>query len=184
MGLTVKQRKFIDFYLESGNATEAAKRAGYSDKTAYSIGSENLTKPEIREVIKTRLRENAMSVDEAVGLLADFARGDLADFLDISGMGFHVNLRDAQEAGKTHLIKKVRQKTTTFLAKKESDEDREVHEIEIELHDPQAAIDKILKVAGAYIERKEITGAKGGPLTWQEFVEGKEKDADPSAGGE
>lgn len=157
MGLTVKQRKFIDFYLESGNATEAAKRAGYSEKSAANIGWENVRKREIWEEIQKRLQAKAMSVDEAVGILADFARGDIADFMDIGGMGFGVSLRDAFESGKTKLIKKVKQRTTIFLSKKESEEDREVHEIEIELHDPQTAIDKILRVAGAYITKHEIT---------------------------
>lgn len=46
-GLTPKQRKFAKGYVKTGNATKAAKDAGYSPRTAYSIGSENLTKPEI-----------------------------------------------------------------------------------------------------------------------------------------
>ena len=50
--LSVKQQKFCEYYIELGNATEAAKRAGYSEKTAYSIGTENLKKPEIEKYIK------------------------------------------------------------------------------------------------------------------------------------
>lgn len=50
--LTVKQQRFIDAY--DGNATAAAIAAGYSQKTAYSIGQENLTKPEIIEAIQQR----------------------------------------------------------------------------------------------------------------------------------
>lgn len=50
--LSLKQKKFIEFY--DGNATEAAKKAGYSPKTAYSIGQENLKKPEILKEIQTR----------------------------------------------------------------------------------------------------------------------------------
>ena len=40
--LSLKQQKFCEYYVQSGNATEAAKKAGYSEKTAYSIGTENL----------------------------------------------------------------------------------------------------------------------------------------------
>ena len=47
-----KQQRFIDYYC--GNATEAALKAGYSAKTAYSIGEENLKKPEIAEAIAKR----------------------------------------------------------------------------------------------------------------------------------
>ncbi len=43
MKLTEKQKRFADYYIELGNATEAARKAGYSSKTAKSIGQENLT---------------------------------------------------------------------------------------------------------------------------------------------
>jgi phage terminase small subunit len=50
--LTQKQKLFCEYYIENWNATDAAKRAGYSETTAYSIGSENLSKPEIKEYIE------------------------------------------------------------------------------------------------------------------------------------
>lgn len=52
--LTVKQRRFVEAYSKSGNATKSAIAAGYSEKTAGSIGSENLTKPYISEAIERR----------------------------------------------------------------------------------------------------------------------------------
>jgi phage terminase small subunit len=55
--LTPKQKLFCDYYIETGNATEAALKAGYSSKTARSIGAENLTKPYIKEAIKIRNKE-------------------------------------------------------------------------------------------------------------------------------
>lgn len=50
--LTDKQKRFIEEYLIDLNATQAAIRAGYSEKTAYSIGEENLKKPEIKRAIE------------------------------------------------------------------------------------------------------------------------------------
>ena len=50
--LTDKQKRFIEEYLVDLNATQAAIRAGYSEKTAYSIGEENLKKPEIKRAIE------------------------------------------------------------------------------------------------------------------------------------
>lgn len=55
--LTVKQQRFADEYLISGNATEAAVIAGYSEKTARVIATENLTKPAIKSYIEIRLKE-------------------------------------------------------------------------------------------------------------------------------
>lgn len=52
--MTEKQIQFCDEYLKDFNATKAAIRAGYSDKTAYSIGNENLKKPEIIEYIESK----------------------------------------------------------------------------------------------------------------------------------
>ena len=49
--LTDKQQRFVDEYLIDLNATQAAIRAGYSEKTAQQMGSENLSKPVIQEAI-------------------------------------------------------------------------------------------------------------------------------------
>ena len=58
--LTPKQEKFVQEYMIDLNATQAAIRAGYSKKTAYSIGNENLNKPEIASRIKARQAELAI----------------------------------------------------------------------------------------------------------------------------
>lgn len=52
--LNDRQKLFCEEYLVDLNATEAAKRAGYSEKTARAIGQENLTKPDIKAYIKKR----------------------------------------------------------------------------------------------------------------------------------
>lgn len=59
--LTLKQQKFCEEYAASGNATQSAIAAGYSPKTAYSIGEENLRKPDIIAEIK-RLSQRATKV--------------------------------------------------------------------------------------------------------------------------
>jgi len=55
--MTPKQRRFCDEYLIDLNATQAAIRAGYSEKTAGSTGCENLKKPEIAAYLRARMRE-------------------------------------------------------------------------------------------------------------------------------
>ena len=60
MELTEKQKKFASEYYKEPNATKAAKRAGYSNKTAYSIGHENLRKPEIKKEIE-KIRQEISS---------------------------------------------------------------------------------------------------------------------------
>ena len=60
MGLTRKQMAFVAAF--HGNAAEAARAAGYSAKTAKAIGSELLTKPDIKEAIQERERERTDSM--------------------------------------------------------------------------------------------------------------------------
>ena len=57
MKLTEKQKRFCDYYIESGNISEAAIKAGYSKKTAYAIGQENLKKPVLKKYIEARLEK-------------------------------------------------------------------------------------------------------------------------------
>ena len=57
--LTPKQQRFIDEYLVDLNATQAAIRAGYSEKTAPEIGRQNLMKLDIKEAIAKRQQKRA-----------------------------------------------------------------------------------------------------------------------------
>ncbi|QHJ83700.1 MAG: hypothetical protein [Caudoviricetes sp.] len=83
MKLTVKQKKFADEYIESGNATQSAIKAGYSKKTAQQMGNENLLKPVIKNYIEERMSEmeakRIMSATEAVQLLTSIARGEVKE---------------------------------------------------------------------------------------------------------
>lgn len=58
--LTPRQQRFVDEFIVSGNAAEAARRAGYSERTARQIAAENLSKPDIKAAIAVaRQREAA-----------------------------------------------------------------------------------------------------------------------------
>ncbi|AGL64742.2 terminase small subunit [Lactiplantibacillus plantarum] len=55
--LTPKQRKFANEYIKSGNAADAARKAGYSKQTARTVGQQNLTKLDIKEYIDEQMAE-------------------------------------------------------------------------------------------------------------------------------
>lgn len=55
--LTAKQKKFCNEYIKSGNATDAAIKAGYSAKTAKQTGAENLSKPYLKSYIDAKMKE-------------------------------------------------------------------------------------------------------------------------------
>lgn len=87
--LTPKQARFVEEYLIDLNATQAAIRAGYSEKTAYSIGQENLNKPEIAAAIAAaqaeRSQRTKIDADWVLKRLADEAMADIADLYDETG---------------------------------------------------------------------------------------------------
>ncbi len=99
MKLTPKQKAFADAYIETGNQTEAARRAGYSEKCAYSIGNENLSKPEVSAYIKERMAEleaqRVASADEVMRFFSSVMRGEVKD-----QFGLDASLQDRLNAGK------------------------------------------------------------------------------------
>lgn len=138
MALSPRKTAFINYYIIKGwNATDAAKKAGYSEKTAYSIGSRLLKNVEVSEEIDKRLNELTMSASEALFRLNQHAKGDLGQFIDLS----MEELRDHEQS---HILKKVRVKTVTYKNKDKPDEIE--HTMELELYDAQSALKEILKI--------------------------------------
>lgn len=78
--LSLKQKRFCEEYVISGNATEAAIKAGYSEKSARSQGAENLTKPDIRKYIKnlTKQPQNSRiaTADEVLIFFSDIMKSN------------------------------------------------------------------------------------------------------------
>lgn len=73
----------MDAYIETGNATEAAKVAGYSTRTARSVGAENLSKPYIQQAIEARQKEirseRTATVTEVMEFLTSVMRGEITE---------------------------------------------------------------------------------------------------------
>ena len=84
--MTKKQKRFIEEYLIDLNATQAAIRAGYSPDTAKSIGSENLTKPDIQariaKAMAERSKRTGVNADRVVMELAKIAFVNANDVID------------------------------------------------------------------------------------------------------
>lgn len=78
--MTAKQKRFCTEYLIDLNATQAAIRAGYSEKTARAIGQENLTKPDIKKYIGEKLKtiktEKIADAQEVLIYLTSVMRGE------------------------------------------------------------------------------------------------------------
>lgn len=92
MKLTIKQQRFADEYIISGNATEAAIKAGYSKKTANRIATENLSKLVIKTYIDERLKElsdkKIANQQEVLEYLTSVLRGESSsEVVVIEGQG-------------------------------------------------------------------------------------------------
>lgn len=150
MSLSKKQQAFIEEYFLCGmNATEAARRAGYSDNLLHTNASKILQNTTVAAEIDRRLKERQLSADEVLARLSDMARADMRDFIRFIDVGNNrivpmVDLGKALAEGKTHLIKKVKYNSQGGL--------------EIELHDSQAALEKVGRHYGLFTDKVEHSG--------------------------
>lgn len=120
--LTGKQLLFANYYIGEArqNATKAAILAGYSKKTAYSIGSENLRKPEISAYIEVRQKDLILSATTVLTRLTEIANGKVTDFLDADKK---FDLEKAKNEGKDGNLKKLKIKRTIKEKKTEVRDD-------------------------------------------------------------
>jgi hypothetical protein len=142
----LKQRLFVEHYLgdAKGNATEAARRAGYAPRYAREIGGRLLHKPHIAAAIEARIAEVAMTSAEVLGRMSDLASSTLEDFLDLSGEtpSGAVSLAKAKRLGRIHTLKKLKWTENGP---------------EIELHAPFQALDKLGQYYGLWDRAKNAT---------------------------
>lgn len=105
--LTLKQKRFADEYIISGNATEAALSAGYSKKTANRIASENLSKLVIRNYIDFRLEELENEAiakqDEVLKYLSSVMRGQETEQTIVSAGDYRQEIVDIEVSAKDRL---------------------------------------------------------------------------------
>jgi len=95
MTLTAKQQRFVAEYLIDLNATKAAIRAGYSEKTAGSVGGENLKKPEIAAAIQASMNQRT----ERTQVDADYVLRTIVDTIERCKQAEPVRDRDGEATG-------------------------------------------------------------------------------------
>lgn len=131
--LTNKQKLFIYYYLETRNATKSAKLAGYGgdENSLAVIGSDNLRKPKIKEVIESYYETRIMSANNVLAELSDVGNAPWRDFVEVKmGEGEVISaqlrlgdkLRALELMGKHHRVITDRVETETSI--NESDSER------------------------------------------------------------
>ena len=136
MAFTVRQQLFIDEYLKCWNASEAARRAGYTGD-ANTVGPRLLANVGIKETIERRKAELIMSPEEVAARLTEQGRAEYANYFMVDGFDLERCIAD----GKGHLIKKIKPTREG---------------LEIEFHDPQAALVHVGRIHKMFTERAEL----------------------------
>jgi len=118
-GLTIKQKLFIECYLQTRNGFQSAKLAGYAgdDHTLRVVASQNLAKPSIRAEIDRRLEPFILSANQVLAGLSGIADIDIADVFEPDGS---FDLAKAKARGVSRYIKSItRDKDTLAVTKVE-----------------------------------------------------------------
>jgi phage terminase small subunit len=103
MALNERQKLFAREYLIDFNATQAAKRAGYSEKTAYSYGQQLLNhieiKRELEELQRDRFKSMEVTADKVIKEIAKIAFFDARKLFDDDGIPKHITKIDDDTSG-------------------------------------------------------------------------------------
>ena len=166
-GLNPKQRRFVDEYLVDLNATKAAERAGYKARSAYSIGQENLTKPEIAAAIQAEQDARAQRVqvraDEVLRELVAIVKTNPSHFV-LDDAGYPIT-RDENDTESWRAVASVKQKTK-FIPQKDGEPIIE-RETELKFWDKNSAIDKAMRHLGILTERVDVRTETVPPFTFR-----------------
>lgn len=153
MALTDKQKRFCEEYLIDLNATQAAIRSGYSEKTAHSIGAENLIKPEIQtyisELQKSKSDELNINQNMVLKELMKVAFGDVKNYFDERGRLIDINELENEVSGS---IKSVTVQQEKLISDGRTTIESSIKKIES--YDKLKALEIINKMLGFYVAEK------------------------------
>ncbi|MDE2097694.1 MAG: terminase small subunit [Patescibacteria group bacterium] len=168
--MTDKERRFIDEYLIDLNGAAAARRAGYSVKTAREIAAENLAKPHIKAEVDARMAERAeackVNAEEVLREFKLLAFADIGEVFDFDfGKGGWLRLRPGKEIS-PQIRRCIAQIRVKRLTEKQPDgkPPQEVEVMEFKLWPKPEALVNLAKHLGLVREKHEHTGKDGAPL--------------------
>lgn len=156
--LTPKQAAFVQEYLVDLNATAAAKRAGYSEKTAYRTGADNLKKPQIAQAISEaqadRANRTQVTADRVVEELAKIGFSNLLDYFSVTSDGEpYVDLSSITRDQAAALAEI---QVDDFVDGRGEDA-RDVKRVRIKAADKLRALEQLGKHLGMFTERVDVT---------------------------
>ena len=166
-----KQQRFVDEYMIDLNATAAAKRAGYSNKTAYSQGQRLLKNVEVEAAIlkaqAARSKRTEVTADRVLQELALIGFADMATYLNLADG--KVERRDWSNlpAGATKVIQEITQEEHTGGR---GHDVGGVRRTKFKLHSKLDALEKMGRHLGMFTEKLKIEGSFLDELTPHELA--------------
>jgi hypothetical protein len=141
---TLKQKKFVEGVIQHGNASKAARDAGYSERSARVLACRNLKRPDIQAQIKSRIESAEIDTNEIIGTLVGHMRADIANLLADDGS---LDLAGAIENGSTQMIKKliIRKRPIKGITDERGDPIEETT-YDIVIHDSQLAAWRLARI--------------------------------------
>lgn len=165
--LTHKQRLFVKFYVgeASGNASKAARLAGYRDDNSDSLkqtAHETLTKPYVQRAIAREMAKRFGSAEDVRNGIAEIANANAADYLKPGADGkLHFDLERMAEAGALGLIHRIEDDVLPVAGG-----DAVIIKRKLKLYDRLRALELLAKLNGQLIDRHEHRGVvKFNPIT-------------------
>ncbi len=147
--LTGKQKRFIQEYLVDLNATRAAKDAGYSEKTAYRTGADNLRKPQIADAIDKAMQKRG----ERTEINQDYVVNTIVETIERCKQAKPVVGRNGQP-----LMVEQKDGTMAFAY----------------TFEPNAILkgtDQLGKHLGMFVTKHEVTGKNGEAIVFKSVIE-------------
>lgn len=156
--LTPKQARFVEEYLVDLNASAAARRAGYSENTAYDIGHENLRKPKIKSRIDAALAERSkrtqVSADRVIEELARIGFADVNEVAWWSEEGVRFTPSADLTPEQTAAIERVKSKRKTYT--QDDGTVVETVDLEVKMHSKLDALKKLGEHLGLWRDDREL----------------------------
>lgn len=172
MALTPKQQRFVEEYLVDLNATQAAIRAGYSQKTAQEIGSENLSKPIIRQAVEAavaaRSDRTRVTADDVVRELKRVAFLDPRRVLSWGPQGVTVRPSESLSADDAAAVAEASQTVTEAGGT-----------VRVKLADKLRALELLGKHLGMFVDRQQVDSTAR-VVVVEEIVDGDDPAAGPA----
>lgn len=169
MALTAKQQRFVEEYLIDLNATQAAIRAGYSEKTARQIASKELTKLDVQEAVAKAMAERSkrtkVTADAVVQELAKIGFANMQDYMRVTPKGDPFIDLSALTRDQAAAIGEV---TVEDYKDGRGKGARDVRRVKFKLNDKKSALDSLGRHLGIFTDKTEHTGNVGMLVKWMD----------------